>query len=509
MNSKARGVPEINLDEFERRLRSDGETTGAVEDPLAELTRLVNSMASGQHVDNVVDFSSARLPRIETPVAPVVAIAPPMPQVPAAPPSPELETVDSTPAQHLSDEGIEAQLRLAIEEPLGEAVDYGAYPDSPLGVEVPVEAQPVRSAAWYLKVGALAGVGVMLIVGAVAFKFVGVPGLPKTPPVIHAADGPVKVAPPSEAAVQSPGDSGSLLTKDSASTAPVKIVTHEEQPVDLAARAPAEPASGTAPNNVSTSPVAPNSETPLLAQSDNLGSAPVVAAPTSAVPVVKGIRTVSVRPDGTLIAVNATPVAPTPTPTPSAMPTPALRSGDTAAPAAIQPSTPSLDLPPAKPVQKSSARITASKTDTTVASEPPSAPIQLNSAPKPVKPLPTKLSPPAQAAPSTAPDVVAEATPADAAPVSTITPAAEPVAGGGWAVQLSAPRSDTEAQGQITRLQSKYASELAGTSLGVRKADVNGETIYRVRASGLSKADAAAMCAKIKASGGDCFVARN
>ena len=49
----------------------------------------------------------------------------------------------------------------------------------------------------------------------------------------------------------------------------------------------------------------------------------------------------------------------------------------------------------------------------------------------------------------------------------------------------------------------------ATPTLGVRKADVKGETIYRVRANGLSKADAAALCAKLKASGGDCFIAKN
>ena len=83
------------------------------------------------------------------------------------------------------------------------------------------------------------------------------------------------------------------------------------------------------------------------------------------------------------------------------------------------------------------------------------------------------------------------------------------VASGGYAVQLAAPRSEDEAKGQIRTLQSKYADALGGASLGVRKADRHGEAIYRVRAGGLSKADAAAMCAKIKSAGGDCFVAKN
>jgi hypothetical protein len=76
-------------------------------------------------------------------------------------------------------------------------------------------------------------------------------------------------------------------------------------------------------------------------------------------------------------------------------------------------------------------------------------------------------------------------------------------------VQLAAPRSESEAQGAISRLQNKYSDNLGSKPLGVHKAEVNGETIYRVRAGGMTKAEALSMCSKLKASGGDCFVARN
>ena len=76
-------------------------------------------------------------------------------------------------------------------------------------------------------------------------------------------------------------------------------------------------------------------------------------------------------------------------------------------------------------------------------------------------------------------------------------------------MQLAAPRSEADAQTAISKLQKKYGADLGGATLGVHKADVNGDTIYRVRASGYSKADAAALCAKLKSSGGDCFVAKN
>ncbi len=171
----------------------------------------------------------------------------------------------------------------------------------------------------------------------------------------------------------------------------------------------------------------------------------------------------------------------------------------TAAAAAAEPATPKLDLPTKLSPPKSSARVVA-KTDTTAPAAAtdttPNAPLQLGSpalASKPTKTPPAKVA-----------TAVADAAPTDAAA------ATEPAgAGGGWAVQFAAPRSEADAQSAISRLKSKYADALGGAELAVRKADVNGQTIYRVRVGGLSKADAAALCAKMKASGGECFIAKN
>ena len=65
-------------------------------------------------------------------------------------------------------------------------------------------------------------------------------------------------------------------------------------------------------------------------------------------------------------------------------------------------------------------------------------------------------------------------------------------------MQLAAPRSEADAQSAISKLQKKYGADLGDAALGVHKAEVNGETIYRVRASGLSKADASRCAAKLK-----------
>jgi hypothetical protein len=107
----------------------------------------------------------------------------------------------------------------------------------------------------------------------------------------------------------------------------------------------------------------------------------------------------------------------------------------------------------------------------------------------------------------------ADSPPADAAPGAAAPPAPAPAAvaegGGEWAVQLSAPRSEADAQSAIAKFKSKYAEALGDSALSVHQADVKGQTIYRVRVSGLSKNDASALCSKLKAGGGDCFIAKD
>jgi hypothetical protein len=43
----------------------------------------------------------------------------------------------------------------------------------------------------------------------------------------------------------------------------------------------------------------------------------------------------------------------------------------------------------------------------------------------------------------------------------------------------------------------------------VVKAEVGSRTVYRVRVKGLSSDDANTLCARLKAGGGSCFVARD
>ena len=77
-----------------------------------------------------------------------------------------------------------------------------------------------------------------------------------------------------------------------------------------------------------------------------------------------------------------------------------------------------------------------------------------------------------------------------------------------WTVQLAAPKSETEARSDLKRLGAQHASALKGSKIAVHKAVVHGDTVYRVRVVDLSRADASALCTRLKDDGGACFVAR-
>jgi hypothetical protein len=227
-------------------------------------------------------------------------------------------------------------------------------------------------------------------------------------------------------------------------------------------------------------------------------------------PAPKPVRTISLRPDGTPIAaaspldqpasdanVAAPPVDQPSKPAEAPMkPAPKATSDATGV---AQPSTPKIELP-TKLSPKSSARVVVGKTDTTApeqTAQTPREPAQNGAPAKPEKAA--KTPKPGKVAVADAEATGATAPPVDATPATT---------SGGWSVQLAAPKSEAEAQSDATRLNSKYSAELNGSPIGVHKAVVKGETIYRLRVVGLTKADAAALCARLKGEGGQCFIAK-
>jgi hypothetical protein len=202
-----------------------------------------------------------------------------------------------------------------------------------------------------------------------------------------------------------------------------------------------------------------------LSDTVNTPHAPGPAAPppavTSEFPDPKPVRTVALRPDGTPIAaVNS----------PDQGGSDAKSSGATAE-AANKPALDPNAQTPGEPTQNGA----------------------------PVKPDKTAEKPKAgQVAAAT------ETTETVAAPVDA-TAATTP---GEWSVELAALKSEAEANSMLAQLTSKYRAELNGSSIGVHKAVVKGEIIYRLRVVGLTKSDAAALCARLKGEGVGCFIAK-
>jgi SPOR domain len=488
--SGSRAMDEINLEEFERRLRAAGAQQSQAEDPLAELSRLV-------------EFSHMGISNGETP-----ARRPTEAPVARAAPSTSIEPGTLRPT--LDDE-VEELAPGASEADRAARRDYefdARHPDSASAADPGEERRPMR---WKLAVSALALAGVAMIGGVFALRG-GMPGLKKDAPFIAAAQGPTKVAPPSDQTVTTSSDAGATLLHDTGKPASVKVVNSEEQPVDLNAQAAANNPAAPAVQGGTTDPaLTAIINTPLVA--------PQPGAPpkgmTSEFPDPKPVRTISLRPDGTPIGVGAPPdepasngnAAPAPlvqTSKPAGAPSAPAPTGSAPkmtsdAAGAAQPSTPKIELPTKLSPPKSAARVAVGKTDTTApdgtAQIPPGE--AQNSAP--AKPDKAAKKPKAGQVVDATETTGAIAPPVDATPATT---------SGGWSVQLAAPKSEAEAKSAAAKLTSKYGAELNGSQIGVHKAEVKGETIYRLRVSGLTKADAAAMCARLKGEGGQCFIAK-
>src|ERR1700722_5541870 len=233
-------------------------------------------------------------------------------------------------------------------------------------------------------------------------------------------------------------------------------------------------------------------------------------------------RGVSVRPEGTQIASQVSSAAERRSaanaPKPPAKPA-SERMNDT-----VGATQPSIDLR-AQRRGKVTARVVVGKTGAVI----PSAAVDTPSPPLPIgTPVKPEREPSgAKALQPITESVAAPATPAEAAKQSpnpwvralsnlfgalalparrSIDPAA--VGSISLAVQLGAPRSEAEAKRDLKRLNTKYGSALRGSTVGLRKVLVDGETVYRLQVVGLSRDEAATLCSRVKGDGGSCAIVR-
>ena len=88
--------------------------------------------------------------------------------------------------------------------------------------------------------------------------------------------------------------------------------------------------------------------------------------------------------------------------------------------------------------------------------------------------------------------------------------ASRAVEAGGFVVQLSAQRSEAEAQAAFRTLQAKYAV-LSGRDPLIRRKDLGEKGIFFAAQVGPfgAKGDADQLCETLKTAGGACFVQKN
>ncbi len=451
----------IDIEEFERRLRAP-EPSPRADDPLAELARLVGSQ-QGQGGDPFAalfaDPQAQRAPDRAPPVS--------------APTNEPLDFPDLRPLLRGGDFGLEPPVPLSVVPPAVEAAapehihassEYESWadaqelaPDAP-APEFPKQRsrKPLYIAAAVIAAG-FVGVGATLAWRGGAHQAGGVA-------TIAASTSPTKIA-PKEA------DRGDQAAKDSTmldrAPAPAvkKVVTREEQPMDVSSAAKTPriiPLSDDAGQGGSTSTSGPAAVAPP--------PPPPLREPSqarSAFPEPKRVKTVSVRADGSIIGTQEPPASAAPPPRPVERP-------------AAQ--------PPLNATPKTAARATAT-----------------TPAPKPVAAKP-KPAPKPQVAAVQPRETPRNDEPADATDAAEAAPEARSAsASGGYVVQVASAGSEGEARQAASRLGEKFSGALGGRRPSVVKAS---PTLYRVRVTGLSKESATAMCGRVKAAGGACFVAR-
>ncbi|OBQ80264.1 SPOR domain-containing protein [Mesorhizobium sp. WSM3873] len=294
--------------------------------------------------------------------------------------------------------------------------------------------------------------------------------VPDTAAPAAAAPAPAEAAPAPEAAAPAP---------DAAAPAP-----------DAAAPAPAD-AQAAAPATPQQAAPAPKSEdriAQVLQEADKGTNNDVVAV------APRKVKTMMVKPDGSLVPRDDPAPAPQVAATEPIDPAPqhvaSAGQGDAQPTGAVTPATDQAadqggddqsDAAAVKPAAapKTEARVQSANTPAKVPVAPPR--------------------------PSDQPvDIVGEVKPDQ---VASIDPAA--AGGGSWSMQIASQPTVESAQSTYQDLQRRYGSVLAGRTANIVKAQIAGKgTFYRVRVPAQSRNDAINLCTNYKAAGGTCFVSR-
>ncbi|KVK42149.1 sporulation protein [Agrobacterium deltaense] len=361
---------------------------------------------------------------------------------------------------------------------------------------------------WIMPVAA--AIGLVLIGGGVYALVSGgssSTGSNGAPVIISADNDPMKVVPENPGGRVVPNQDKAVYDRVAGGSAAdpkqPALISSNEQPVDVVQRTliPEQlPLEGENDADVEAAgtPVG-ETEDPRLLSPEEKAAQTEGSAATGVSP--RKVRTMIVKPDGTLVAQEVE--------VPAAQPPKADKVEELAAPQT------------AKPGEGAPAVIAASR----VPVAPEQAQPQANTPAVAAKPAAQSAAPLPAARPSSQPaNVVATVTnqgnvrpataPAQPQAAQQQTAAATPAATstpspGGYYIQIASLPSQAEAQKSYQNMSAKFGSVIGGRGVDIKAAEIAGKgTFYRVRIPAGDKNEAVALCEKFRSAGGSCLVAR-
>jgi hypothetical protein len=452
----------LDLDQIERQLRSSQQPGPSKSDPLAELARIVGQDDPFRALlaEPQAPSSHGRAPSAypgADPYAPRMAADTHHASAHAYPAEDEAAFY----GQNSHAQSSHAYASAQYEAEYYEEDEAGYEPQAAFA-----EAAPRRRRS-RMRLVAVAVLGLAVLGGSTYFALRGgdhalmVGG---EPPVIRADAGPSKVPPLNPGGIDIPNQNKQIY-EGGLQDSQTRVVSGEEQPIDVR----------------------------------QIGRGPGAGNATDVLGEPRRVRTVSIRPDGAIIGAEAAPATRPNTPafpqSAATPPQPAAASvpSNATAMAQVAAAAPLNILPPQRPrdvtVTPSSPQVAG--TPSRGIDAPPAGPLQIG------PDVARSRSEPRIAA--MAPASLREPTETSAAPGAST---------GSYLAQIGVRSSDSDARAQFDRLQQRFPIELSGFSPIIQQAESNGRTIYRIRVGPLSKQDADALCARLKASNGECFRAK-
>lgn len=370
---------------------------------------------------------------------------------------------------------------------------------------------------------AVVGVLVIGLIGTAAFLFFGEdPDADSPPPIITADNTPTKIVPEDTGAAE-PDQQNKLIYDrvDDGNGSETTLVTTGDDPIVDIPSDEEEVANN--PISRVIIPGGPGIDDPAMEADDGANGNEVMAAETMAPSEEtdpglgpKKVRTVVVRPDGTIVSSEA------------------VEEGAGAAPAEEDPAELAIanaanstrtdmddvleggDLPvntdPLDAISDDGAIALPTPAPGTVpAGEEVAVVEEPVAVPEEPVAIPVPVAEPERATPPANNERTIVATTGDANGPIDLTPGSSgpQVQSGGALVQVSAQRSEEAARTTYRDLQARYPGILGPYQAAIIRADLGDRGVYyRVRIGPFSNSDAARLCEDLKAAGGDCLVAR-